>query len=126
MNDFDQRFQSASSDFQRAAGSPEIGARILVVEDSSTQSKVLQLVLEAAGHTVAVAADGDTALELFGKDSFDLVISDIVMPGMSGYELCRKIKQAARGHEIPVMLLSSLNNPMDIILGLECGADNFV
>jgi signal transduction histidine kinase len=55
-----------------------------------------------------------------------MIISDIMMPGLSGYELCHRIKQDPRGHDIPVVLLSTLVDPMDIIRGLECGADNFI
>src|SRR5205814_1386208 len=54
------------------------------------------------------------------------VVSDIVMPGMSGYELCRRIKENARTRDIPVILLTTLNDPLDIIQGLESGADNFI
>jgi DNA-binding response OmpR family regulator len=55
-----------------------------------------------------------------------MIVSDIMMPGLSGYELCDRIKKDARGHDTPVVLLSTLVDPMDIIRGLECGADNFI
>jgi signal transduction histidine kinase len=100
--------------------------RILVVEDSPTQAKQLQLILEADEFDVDLAADAEIALQLFDNHAFDMIISDIMMPGLSGYELCHRIKQDARGHDIPVVLLSTLVDPMDIIRGLECGADNFI
>jgi DNA-binding response OmpR family regulator len=100
--------------------------RILVVEDSPTQAQQLQLVLEADEFDVDVAADAEIALKLFDNQAFDMIISDIMMPGLSGYELCRRIKQDPKGHDIPVVLLSTLVDPMDIIRGLECGADNFI
>ncbi len=99
--------------------------RILVVEDSPTQAEALRAVLEAAGYEVAVATSGEAGLARFTARKFDVVISDIVMPGpVDGYELCRRIK-AGKRHETPVVLLTQLADPLDIILGLECGADKF-
>src|SRR4051794_7501549 len=101
-------------------------ARVLVVEDSPTQSRKLQLILESVGFEVAVARDGLEGLGAFRASSFDLVLSDVMMPGMSGYDLCRAIKSGPKAKNVPVMLLTSLSKPNDIIRGLECGADNFV
>jgi diguanylate cyclase (GGDEF)-like protein len=100
--------------------------RVLVVEDSPTQSRKLEQILEAMNCEVVVARDGRLGLEAFETSSFDLVLSDVKMPEMSGYELCRAIKSRSRGQGVPVILLTSLNKPQDIIRGLECGADNFV
>jgi signal transduction histidine kinase len=100
--------------------------RILVVEDSPTQAQQLQFILEADEFVVDLAADAEIALKFFDDQAYDMIISDIMMPGLSGYELCRRIKQDPRGHDIPVVLLSTLVDPMDIIRGLECGADNFI
>ena len=100
--------------------------RILIVEDSRTQAAELYFVLEEAGFEVDVATSGEEALVRFADLRYDLVISDIVMPGMSGYELCRTLKARTDGACVPVVLLSSLGDPMDIVAGLECGADNFV
>jgi signal transduction histidine kinase len=100
--------------------------RILVVEDSPTQAQQLQIILEAERYAVDLAANAEIALRIFADQPFDMIISDIMMPGLSGYELCHRIKQDQRGHDIPVVLLSTLVDPMDIIRGLECGADNFI
>jgi signal transduction histidine kinase len=100
--------------------------RILIVEDSPTQAEQLRLILEDEGYTVDHAADGQIALERFAAASYSTVISDIMMPNMTGYEFCREIKKQPKGRETPVILLSTLSDPMDIIRGLECGADNFV
>lgn len=101
-------------------------SRILVVEDSPTQAREVEIILTAAGHDVRVAGDGDAALAAMRDASFDLVVSDILMPGMSGYELCRLLNADASTADVPVVLLTSLHDPMDIIKGLECGADNFI
>jgi len=99
-------------------------ARVLVVEDSPTQAGVLRKILESAGFEVATAANGKDGLEHFRASKFDLVLSDILMPGMSGYEFCWNVKSTAR--EVPVVLLTTLNDVTDIVQGLECGADNFI
>jgi PAS domain S-box-containing protein len=99
--------------------------RILVVEDSPTQAEALRGLLEGAGYAVTRAASGEAGLAAFAAAEFDLVISDVVMPGaVDGYELCRRIKATDR-RDTPVALLTSLGDPLDIIRGLECGADNF-
>lgn len=100
--------------------------RILVVEDSRTQAEELRFVLESAGFQVEIATSAEEALTLFDPARFQLVMSDIVMPGMTGYDLCRQLKAQKGGAKVPVVLLSSLSDPMDIVSGLECGADNFL
>ena len=99
--------------------------RILIVEDSPTQAMRLQAVLEDAGFVAVIARDAEDALRQLAAESFDLMISDIVMPGMSGYELCRAVKAMTEHRSMPVILLTTRKDPMDIFLGLECGADNF-
>jgi signal transduction histidine kinase/DNA-binding response OmpR family regulator len=99
---------------------------ILVAEDSPTQAESLAAALEGEHFSVAIASDGEAALALVRERAFDLVISDVVMPGISGYELCRSIKAGEGGHNLPVILVTSLNDPMDVIRGLECGADSFL
>lgn len=100
--------------------------RILVVEDSRTQAEAARAILEGAGYEVDVASSGEEALAFFDHDECDLIISDIMMPGMSGYDLCRHLKKDERTRATPVVLLTTLTDPMDIIQGLESGADNFV
>ena len=100
--------------------------RVLAVEDSPTQAARLQAILEEAGLEVVLAHDSEHALALLEQTSVDLVISDIIMPGMSGYDLCRRIKASPASQSLPVVLMSTLSEPMDIIRGLECGADNFL
>ncbi len=99
---------------------------ILVVEDSPTQAIKLQQFLENNSYSVSVANNGVSALSLLQEWSPKLIISDIVMPEMDGYELCRKIKSRDRLKSIPIILLTTLSEPEDIVNGLACGADNFV
>lgn len=100
--------------------------RVLVVEDSATQAAALAALLEDHGYEVVVARDGTAALGLVPTERFDLVLSDIVMPGMTGYEVCRRIKRDLGHPDLPVVLLTGLSDPMDIVRGLECGADNYI
>ncbi|HEX3763315.1 MAG TPA: response regulator [Kofleriaceae bacterium] len=100
--------------------------RVLVVDDSRTQAEQARLVLDAAGFTVEVAASGEEALERMVGGAFDLVLSDVMMPGITGYELCRAAKAAAATRDLPVVLLTSLDDPLEVIRALECGADGFI
>lgn len=99
---------------------------ILLVEDSLTQAQMLQNLLENDGFEVRVAENGRVAIELINSRKPDLILTDIVMPEMNGFELCREIKGCEETLDIPVILLTSLTNPEDIIEGLACGADNFI
>jgi len=100
--------------------------RILIVEDSRTQAEQLRYVLAEAGYAAEVAYDGERGIAALEALPADAVISDIVMPGaVDGFELCRRIKAGAH-RDVPVVLLTSLSDPADIIQALECGADNFI
>jgi len=101
-------------------------ARVLIVEDSHAQAVALKQVLQADGCVVEIAQDGNEALARIEAGHFDLVLSDILMPGLSGYELCRRIKADPRTKDTPVILLTTLRDAADILRGLECGADNFI
>ena len=96
---------------------------VLIVEDSRTQAERLRAGLTEAGFHVVSAADGEAALQRLAETDVHLVLSDIVMPGIDGYELCRRIKQ--RRPDLPVVLLTSLTDPLDVVQGLSAGADNF-
>ncbi|MGR9012272.1 MAG: response regulator [Gammaproteobacteria bacterium] len=100
--------------------------RILIVEDSRTQAEQLRFLLEQHGYLVTVTTDGQQALQAAIAQKPTLVISDIVMPKMSGYELCKAIKSDETLKAVPVILVTSLSDPHDVIRGLECGADNLI
>ena len=99
---------------------------ILIVEDSPTQAEELKYTLERHNFDVSVARNGVEALASIRARRPSMVITDIVMPEMDGYQLCREIKQDDGLNNIPVILLTSLSNPRDVVRGLECGADNFL
>ncbi|MFA5858477.1 MAG: response regulator [Elusimicrobiota bacterium] len=101
-------------------------ATILIVEDSLTQAEQLKHILEQHSYTVEMANGGKQALVILSKQKLDLVITDIVMPEMQGYELCKHIKSDKNKRDIPVILLTSLTSTEDVLHGLACGADSFI
>jgi PAS domain S-box-containing protein/putative nucleotidyltransferase with HDIG domain len=100
--------------------------KILIVEDSPTQAKELKHLLERNNYEVEVAINGLEALNVLEGMKPLVVISDIVMPVMDGYELCRRIKDTENIRDISVILLTSLSEPEDVIKSLACGADYFL
>jgi CheY-like chemotaxis protein len=99
---------------------------ILIAEDSPTQAEKLKSVLETSNYNVIVAKNGKEAMKLVSEFKPSLIISDIVMPEMSGYELCKEIKSNDSTMNIPVILLTSLARSEDVLEGISCGADNYL
>jgi signal transduction histidine kinase len=100
--------------------------KILIVEDSMTQAMQLQHIFEKNGYDVTVASTGSDALRSIKKSKPQVVISDIIMPEMDGYELCRQIKANDSYRDISVILLTSLSQPQAVIWALQSGADKFL
>lgn len=100
--------------------------RILVVEDSTLQAKRLKRLLVENGYDTEVAVNGQQGLELAVQLRPSLILSDIIMPVMDGYQMCRTIKSDPRIQHIPVVLLTSLSDPRDVFRGLESGADSYI
>ena len=107
-----------------SAGAPSV--EILIAEDSPTQAEKLKHLLEGSGFRVRAASNGREALDVLKNGMPNLVISDIVMPEMDGFALCKEIKSCPRFTNLPVILLTSLSGPEDIIRGLQSGADGFI
>ena len=105
---------------------PVAGIDILIVEDSPTQAEKLRYLIEGNGYRAHVAGNGRLALEAIRQRKPSLVLSDIMMPEMDGYALCEAIKADPASRGIPVVLVTSLVDPKDIVRGLECGADSFI
>ena len=99
---------------------------ILIAEDSPTQAEQLKYILEKHNFRVTVARNGREAFGAMLARKPTLIITDVNMPEMGGYELCHRIRADAELAAIPVILLTSLSDPEDVFKGLECGADNFI
>ncbi len=98
-------------------------AHVLVVDDDRTVREVVVDYLRAAGHRVSEAADGATALAAEREDPADLVVLDVMMPGLDGLEVCRRLRQSS---DVPIVLLTALGGEQDRVVGLETGADDYV
>jgi two-component system phosphate regulon response regulator PhoB len=101
-------------------------SHILVVEDERDLQKVLSYNLKQSGFDVVVAADGETALRALKEEPFDLVLLDLMLPGMPGTEVCRRLKQNRETSNIPVVILTARGEEVDRVVGFEIGADDYV
>ena len=97
--------------------------KILVVEDEKSFSEPLAFLLGKEGYEVVVAADGNEALAKFDKSGADLVLLDLMLPGMSGTEVCRQIRTTSN---VPIIMLTAKDDEVDKVVGLELGADDYV
>ena len=100
--------------------------RILVVDDEADLAKAIEIRLKQADYEVLVAYDGSAALEKARSEKPDLIILDLMLPGMSGYKVCRLLKFDERYKKIPIIMLTARSQESDEQLGLECGADVFI
>ncbi len=100
--------------------------RVLVVEDEPAQREVLAYNLEAEGFKVAKAETGDEALLLVEEETPDLIVLDWMLPGVSGIEVCRRVKSKSETRGIPIIMLSARSEEVDRVRGLETGADDYV
>jgi DNA-binding response OmpR family regulator len=96
---------------------------ILVVDDDPSIRKIIQVNLEARDYTVLLAADGDEAIQLVEEELPDLIILDIMMPGMDGIEFCRRVREWSK---IPIIILSAREDETDKVKCLDCGADDYL
>jgi DNA-binding response OmpR family regulator len=99
--------------------------RLLVVEDNAEVAKLLELILRRSGYEVDVAGDGPEALDRFAGSPPDLVLLDIMLPGMDGYEVCSRIRRDF-STDVPVVMLSSLDSPVDMERSREAGATDHI
>ncbi|HEY9797473.1 MAG TPA: response regulator [Leptolyngbyaceae cyanobacterium] len=99
---------------------------VLVVEDSLAQRQMISDLLKGSGLTVTVASDGVEALEHIQRSSPDVVVLDIVMPRMNGYELCRRLKADPKTQNVPVVMCSSKGEEFDRYWGMKQGADAYI
>jgi DNA-binding response OmpR family regulator len=105
------------------AAQPTPAGRVLVVDDDPTISDVVRRYLERAGFVVDKASDGPTALALAAQRAPDLVVLDLMLPGMSGLDVCRRLR---RTWDVPIVMLTALGEEADRVVGFETGADDYV
>jgi DNA-binding response OmpR family regulator len=98
-------------------------ARVLVVDDDLTVREVVVSYLKAAGHDVTEAGDGESALVAAREELPQLVVLDLMLPGIGGLEVCRRLREAG---DVPIIMLTALGEEQDRVLGLEVGADDYV
>ncbi len=101
-------------------------ARVLIVDDIPTNVKLLDARLTAEYYDVVTASSGPEALRICDEGTIDLVLLDVMMPDLDGFEVCRRLKASQRTHHIPVVMITALDQPSDRIQGLESGADDFL
>jgi len=97
--------------------------KVLIVEDEESFSEALAFMLKREGYEVEVAADGNKAIELFDRNGADLLLLDLMLPGLSGTEVCKHIRMKS---SVPIIMLSAKDGEVDKVVGLELGADDYV
>ena len=103
-----------------------MSARVLVVDDIPANVKLLEARLSAEYFDVITACNGTQALEICARAECDIILLDVMMPDMDGFEVCRRLKSNPATHFIPVVIVTALDSPADRVRGLEAGADDFL
>ena len=98
-------------------------AAVLLVEDDPAARQGLELALRRLGYEVRPAETGEAALDVMGEDTVDVVVLDVMLPGVDGFEVCRRLR---RDSDVPVIMLTARGDDIDIVVGLEAGADDYV
>lgn len=101
----------------------DVGTRILTVEDDDRIRQAVKLALQDEGWDVDEAETGEVALDRFREQAADVVLIDIMLPGMDGFEVCRSIR---RGSDVPIIMVTARNDTHDVVAGLEAGADDYL
>jgi two-component system alkaline phosphatase synthesis response regulator PhoP len=100
--------------------------RILVVDDEIYIVHILEFSLTMEGYSILTASDGEEALQMIDSERPDLVVLDIMMPKLDGYEVCRRLRQDEQFADLPVILLSAKGRPVDREAGLQAGANDYI
>ncbi|GAB4532166.1 MAG: response regulator [Pleurocapsa sp.] len=98
----------------------------LIVDDSATERAIITSCLQQVGINVSIASSGEEALEKIEQDSPDLIVLDVVLPGRSGFEICRELKGSENTNKIPIILCSTKGTEMDKFWGMKQGADAYI
>jgi DNA-binding response OmpR family regulator len=105
---------------------PPKGARVLVVEDDPNIRDLVVLHLRLEGLTAATADDGEAALEMARAEPFDLIVLDLMLPGLDGITVCRAVRRDTQNRDTPILMLTARRDESDKVLGLESGADDYL
>ncbi|HRZ86924.1 MAG TPA: response regulator [bacterium] len=101
-------------------------AKVMIVDDSRLSADLLRQIIQPMGYTVAIAYDGQSALRMIEQEKPDLILLDIMMPHIDGFELCERLKGDERTRLIPIIMITALSDLSDKVKGIEVGADDFV
>ena len=101
-------------------------ARILIIEDESDIRELISFNLEMSGYEVAAAGDGEQGIEKASEGDFDLIVLDIMLPGIDGFQVCRLLRKAPETRDIPVLMLTARAEDDDVVFGLDAGADDYM
>ena len=105
---------------------PDHKAKILVIDDEESNLRLMSAILAPQGYEIITATNGSTALEMAAKERPDVILSDVMMPGLSGFEVCKRLKADPDTASIPVLLVTSLNQHENMINGMTAGANDFI
>ena len=105
---------------------PDGKSKILIVDDTPKNIQVVASVLQSQGHQLAFATDGYKALNAIEKTKFDLILLDVMMPGIDGYDTCKRLKLMANGEHVPVIFLTAKTDEESIVSGFDCGGVDYV
>ncbi len=100
--------------------------KILVADDSPNIREILKISLEGDGYTVVLAEDGEMALSVVAQEKPDLLIMDVMMPKVNGFQVCRRVKTDRATHDVPVIMLTAKSAQQDVFWGKDCGADEYL
>ena len=103
-----------------------MSAKVLIVDDEIDSLKLIGLLLESKGYQIVAAQNGERAIEKALQEPPDLVILDVMMPGMSGYEVCRRLRTNPQTATIPILMFTAKTQVMDKVIGFEAGADEYL
>src|SRR5206468_13114795 len=104
----------------------DMPGKILVADDSPNIREILKISLEGDGYTVVLAEDGEMALAVVAQEKPDLLIMDVMMPKVNGFQVCRRVKTDRATHDVPVIMLSAKSAQQDVYWGKDCGADEYM
>ena len=107
-------------------GNGKSHSKILIVDDNTQNAELLQAYLEVLEADIRIAVDGVDAMEKISQEEPDIILLDIMMPRMSGFEVCRRVKSDPKTKNIPIVIVTALNELGDVERGVDCGADDFL